>query len=330
MGLGDAPIDELPAEDRHLVQQIGQLGHRRRVSGGPGDGELTGRAERRGERSANRECALRLIEAVKRIGLSGREARNALATGKIRWRGAVVGDPDREVGEVAYDPRAPRTIPGRDPFVVHRDDDVVVVHKPARMLSVPAPGRREANLLEVVGRWFGSVYAVHRLDEETSGLMLVARSVAAQERLKSAFEVHDVERTYWLLANGELPSVRVSNLLVRDRGDGKRGSGEGGKPAVTTFVALEPLRGATFAEARLETGRTHQIRIHAAELGHPVLGDALYGGRGVAGRAPRVALHSVSIGFAHPASGQRLRFECPLPDDLAALRKQLGGTGPPR
>ncbi len=229
---------------------------------------------------------------------------------------------------MSYDARSPKLVVGRDPYVVYRDDAVVVIHKPARFLSVPAPGRRESNVLEFVGRLFGSTLPVHRLDEETSGLMVVARTAAAQAGLKDAFERHDVTRHYWLFTNGALRSQRVTSSLIRDRGDGLRGSGEGGKPAITEFESLESLRGATFAEARLFTGRTHQIRIHAAERGAAVLGDELYGGRGVGSRAPRVALHSVRLGFAHPLDGRPLTFECPLPDDLAALRRHLGGSGP--
>jgi 23S rRNA pseudouridine1911/1915/1917 synthase len=126
---------------------------------------------------------------------------------------------------------------------------------------------------------------------------------------------------------GEFPeTATVRNTLVRDRGDGLRGSGPGGKPAATHFKRVELLRGATLVEARLETGRTHQVRIHLAELGHPVLGDRLYGPR-VANAAPRLALHAWRLAFKHPFGGKEVKVEVPLADDMDRLRRDLAITG---
>ena len=114
-------------------------------------------------------------------------------------------------------------------------------------------------------------------------------------------------------------------MLVRNRGDGKRGTGEGddAKRAVTHFKVIQALRGATLVEATLETGRTHQVRIHLAEAGHPVLGDKLYGNQGSARRLGRVALHAAVLGFDHPSTQLKMRFDVPLADDMEKLRREL-------
>ena len=275
-----------------------------------------------------------LADVLRDRGLSGRSAREAAQTGKVRLGGVPSSDLGRAVdpAEVTVNLSAPRMVVGRDPFVLHRDPDLVVVVKPAGMLSVPAPGRRDIDVVGFVGRLFGAALAVHRLDEETSGLMMVALTARAQQALKRLLEVHEVERRYQALVDGAFLNPRtVDSVLFRNRGDGLRGSGEGrldaddGKRAVTHFRRLEGLRAATRIEARLETGRTHQVRIHAAESGHPILGDPLYASASIQRRSRRLALHAYRLEFRHPFGGP-LRWEIPLPDDLEALRVQLLGT----
>ncbi|MCB9673525.1 MAG: RluA family pseudouridine synthase [Alphaproteobacteria bacterium] len=274
---------------------------------------------------------MRLIDHLRAGGSSSREARALLDSGKVWLHGVPTRDGGREVdpAHVAVRPNAPRITVGRDVSIVWRDPRLAVVVKPAGMLAVPAPKRRETNVLAEVGRIAGAALPVHRLDEGTSGLMLVAFDAEAQEALKAQLEAHTVERRYLALAAGVLrrSPVTVDTTLVRDRGDGLRGSGapgaSGGKRAVTHLRTVEVLGRSSLVEATLETGRTHQVRIHCAEQGCPILGDALYGGRGVARAAPRVALHAYVLAFAHPGTGEALRFEIPLADDLEGLRRRL-------
>jgi 23S rRNA pseudouridine1911/1915/1917 synthase len=183
--------------------------------------------------------------------------------------------------------------------VVHEDDQVIVVDKPSGLLVAPTPESDRQNLAALLG-----VRVVHRIDLATSGLLVFARTEAANRALSAAFRVHDVERAYVAVVAGAV----AGDVGTIDRP-------VGGKRAVTHVSIEERLTGATRLRCRLETGRTHQIRIHLSELGHPVLGDPKYGA-GEAPRPPRLALHAAELGFEHPGSGQRVRFTSELPDDL--------------
>lgn len=179
----------------------------------------------------------------------------------------------------------------------------------------------------------GWIRPVHRLDRETSGLMVFARGVPAESGLGKQFRKHTVERRYLAIVQGRLgESRRIESILARDRGDGRRGStpqAEQGKHAVTHVKPLEDLGEYTLVECRLETGRTHQIRIHLAEAGHPLCGEKVYqkqpGRRDAKDRsgAPRIALHAAELGFVHPITGEVLHFKMPLPPDLAQLLARL-------
>lgn len=275
---------------------------------------------------------MRLIDHLKALGLDNRSARDAMATGKVRVGGVPTADPARAVdpADVHVDPRAPRMRVGRDLFVLRRDAHLAVVVKPPGMLAVPAPRRTETNAIAELGRMFGASHPVHRLDEGTSGLMLVAHDAETQVALKAQFEVHSVERSYVAIGWGRAPHAHLRTWLVRDRGDGLRGSGPatapGAKEAITRFEPIGRLGGASMCRATLETGRTHQVRIHAAESGFPLLGDPLYAPPHVARRHPRVALHAAVLGFDHPITGERWRFEIPLADDLEALARALASA----
>jgi 23S rRNA pseudouridine1911/1915/1917 synthase len=177
-----------------------------------------------------------------------------------------------------------------------------------------------------------SVRAVHRIDKDTSGLVVFARTPEAARGLGRQFRGHTVERTYLALVRGRARPGRIESWLVRDRGDGRRGSsgraGEG-QQAVTHVTVVEVLGEYTLVECRLETGRTHQVRIHLAEAGTPLCGERVYD-RPLHGKplpdgsgAPRVALHAATLGFEHPASGKRMRWASPLPKDLADLVARL-------
>jgi 23S rRNA pseudouridine1911/1915/1917 synthase len=253
-----------------------------------------------------------------------------------------------------------------DVRVVHVDDEVVVVDKPTGLtstrhheeLSWPARRRQAQPTLEelvpdAIGRHlhrrFGRVAgraepkrrrvppvrAVHRIDRETSGLVVFARTVPASRILAEQFRLHTTQRRYVALVVGRATARTIRTHLVRDRGDGRRGSvdGDDGKEAITHVATLEHFGDDyTLVECRLETGRTHQIRIHMSETGHPVCGERVYvGGRRDSAPdesgAARVMLHAADLGFVHPVTGAELQFTSPLPADMrkviADLRKRF-------
>jgi 23S rRNA pseudouridine1911/1915/1917 synthase len=174
--------------------------------------------------------------------------------------------------------------------------------------------------------------AVHRIDRETSGLMVFARTVDAERLLGKQFRDHSLHRVYLAVALGDVARQNFESSLVPDRGDGRRGSTRNpklGKRAVTHVKPVERLPGYTVVECQLETGRTHQIRIHLSEGGHPLCGDKVYRGP-YPGKpipddsgAPRVALHAAELAFQHPITGETLKFVMPLPADLAAFVNRL-------
>ena len=174
--------------------------------------------------------------------------------------------------------------------------------------------------------------AVHRIDRETSGLMIFARTVDAERILGTQFRAHSLHRVYIAVALGDVREQTFESYLVPDRGDGRRGSTPNrklGKRAMTHVKPIERLNGYTVVECRLETGRTHQIRIHLSEAGHPLCGDKVYRGP-FPGKpipddsgAPRVALHAAELGFEHPITGEPLKFVMPLPPDMTRLVDRL-------
>ncbi|MCA3181198.1 MAG: RluA family pseudouridine synthase [Burkholderiaceae bacterium] len=217
--------------------------------------------------------------------------------------------------------------------VVHEDADLMVIDKPAGLVVHPAPGHWRGTLMN------GLLHArpdsaklpragiVHRLDKDTSGLMMVARSEGAFERLTAALAARTVVRRYLAVVEGvPPPRFTVDAPIGRDPRDRLRMAvvaPERGRPAVTHVERLASVERAATLECRLETGRTHQIRVHLAHRGHPLVGDALYGGRTRAGFA-RQALHAWRLELEHPASGAPMAFASPLPDDLVALLVALG------
>ncbi len=196
--------------------------------------------------------------------------------------------------------------------VVHEDADVIVVDKPAGLLTAPTPESDRGNLADQLGRrGTGPVLVVHRLDLPTSGLLVFARTDAASRALAERFKVHDVDRVYLAVLGGKLAGEREVDAPVD------------GRPARTRFAAVEPLDEATLVRCTLDTGRQHQIRVHAAGMGHPVLGDRRYGEPTAADPPPRMALHATHLGFVHPTSGEKLSFDSPWPADLARWLERL-------
>ncbi|MGE5193627.1 MAG: RluA family pseudouridine synthase, partial [Deltaproteobacteria bacterium] len=174
--------------------------------------------------------------------------------------------------------------------------------------------------------------AVHRIDRETSGLMIFARTVDAERRLGLQFREHSLHRVYLAVALGDIREQTFESYLVPDRGDGRRGSTKNrklGKRAITHVKPIERLNGYTVVECRLETGRPNQIRNHLSEAGHPLCGDKVYRGP-FPGKpipdesgAPRLALHATELGFEHPITGEPLKFVMPLPPDMTRLIDRL-------
>jgi 23S rRNA pseudouridine1911/1915/1917 synthase len=178
------------------------------------------------------------------------------------------------------------------------------------------------------------VRPVHRLDRDTSGLLVFARTAEAQKHLEHQFRVHSTRRRYLAVVRGAVEAQTIESQLVRDRGDGRRGSTtlpNVGKRAVTHVRPVERLGDYTLIECRLETGRTHQIRIHLAERGHPLCGEKVYGqplfraGQPDSSGAPRLALCAVELGFVHPATAEAMHFESPPPPDFAEFLRRLRG-----
>ena len=218
--------------------------------------------------------------------------------------------------------------------VVYEDDDVLVVNKPAGMVSHPASGSRADTLVNALLAHVGTLPGeplraglVHRLDRDTSGLLLVAKTPAALATLGKAMRKRYIEREYLGLVAGipEAERGTIEGAIGRDsRHRMKFAVVSGGRPAVTHYELREPLRGASELLFRLETGRTHQIRVHMAAFGHPIIGDPLYGGRA----DPRVtidgqALHAWRLRFRHPRTGEQLAFEAPPPSEYVRARDAL-------
>jgi 23S rRNA pseudouridine1911/1915/1917 synthase len=213
-----------------------------------------------------------------------------------------------------------------EPLIVHLDRRFAVVDKPAGLVVHPARGHRGPTLVSELGDLLGGGEPqrpgiVHRLDKETSGLMLVARDDEAHRRLSRMVAEREVARTYLALIEGR-PASRAGTIdapLGRDHRAPERRAvrGRGARDARTHFEVIEALPADSLVEARLETGRTHQIRVHFAAIGHPVAGDPRYGHAHRHG-LERQFLHSARLELADPFSGRPLRFESELPDDLVA------------
>ncbi|MGB7588098.1 MAG: RluA family pseudouridine synthase [Solirubrobacterales bacterium] len=211
--------------------------------------------------------------------------------------------------------------------VVHLDEALAVIDKPAGLVVHSAPSHHGTTLVDELADILGGGEdqrrpgIVHRLDKETSGLLVVARSDAAHAALQGQVRRHEVERVYLALAHGRLASRTgtIDAPIGRARRQRQRMAVAGAAPrhARTHFTVLDLLRHDTYLEVRLETGRTHQIRAHFAAIGHPLVGDATYGGKETYG-LQRQFLHAHRLAFKHPISGEAMAFSSPLPADLSA------------
>lgn len=268
------------------------------------------------------DAGLRLDQVIAKHvpGLSRRKARAVIDLGGVFVDRARVKVASRfvkpgQVIEVNVGGALTAALPPPVPTIVFVDEHVIVADKPAGLVTAPTPESDRGDLLDQLAKLYGEVYLVHRIDLPTSGLLVFARTRDANKRLGDAFKVHDIEREYRAVAVGEVTAHTIERPV-----DGKR--------AVTHVSVIEALAGATLVSARLETGRTHQIRLHLAGEGTPLAGDREHGGeksRTFVPRAPRLALHAARLGFAHPASGERVMFESTMPADLAAWIARLRG-----
>lgn len=219
--------------------------------------------------------------------------------------------------------------------IVHEDDSILVIDKPAGLVTHPGAGNWQGTLLNALLHYLPRANTipragiVHRLDKDTSGLMVVAKTLEAQTQLVRDLQARSVKRVYWAVALGVFahqegsietgigrhPTQRVK-MAVFD--NGKPGS----KPALTYWKVIRQFRRAAWVECRLATGRTHQIRVHLTHLGHPLLGDSVYRGKASSAGLPpfqRQALHAVRLGLVHPATGEPMEWEAPPPADFADL-----------
>lgn len=273
-------------------------------------------------------------------GKSWNEVRRLARTGKIFVNGVPQLDPVQLVAAGAEvelrqnAPRATRTPSLPKSAILYLDAHVVVVEKPPGISTVPYDENERGTLDQLVMETISErgrrapLGVVHRIDKETSGVVVFTRSMSAKLALKNQFRFHTVGRRYVAIAHGAVKSATIKSRLVQDRGDGRRGSTENeelGREAITHVKMLEKLRGATLVECRLETGRTHQIRIHLSERGHPLVGERVYSKnyRGTLIEAPRLMLHARELTFEHPATGKLLAFEQAMPADMQAVLTAL-------
>ncbi len=291
-------------------------------------------------------------------GPSWNDVRKLIAARRVQVGDAICSDEARRLKEnenvvlLEHPKPLPRTAHPERLVVRHLDEHVVVVEKPSGVNTVRHPAelewseeRRQLDpTLQDLTQWavahqlgrpaseIPRLRIVHRLDKETSGLVVFARSVLAERTLGLQFRKHTVVRRYLAVVPGILSAQTIRSNLVDDRGDGRRGSTrlpDIGKEAVTHVALEERLTGYTLLSCRLETGRTHQIRIHLSEAGHPVCGDKVYVKRANGemfedkSGAPRLALHATELGFEHPATGDHLHWSMPLPGDLAKFVERL-------
>ncbi|MDR0787585.1 MAG: RluA family pseudouridine synthase [Gemmatimonadota bacterium] len=283
------------------------------------------------------------------FGVSRSRAEQLIEDGQVlvngeRWKKRDRPVPGDRVSVWLPSPEPSTVEPQAIPLdIVYQDEDLLVLNKPAGLVVHPAPGNRSGTLVNALLHavedlsGIGGVLRpgiVHRLDRDTSGLMVVAKNDIAHQRLSDALKRREVRRGYLAAAWGHLSAdaLTVDAPIARSTTDRKRMAVvEGGRRALTRFRLVERWRAADLISAQLETGRTHQIRVHLRHIGHPVVGDETYGRgaeRGISGsahpwavafarRVRRQFLHAAELAFEHPRTGEAMRFEAPLPEELA-------------
>lgn len=268
-------------------------------------------------------------------------AAKAIEEGRVLVSGKVPSKSLKLTGNetIEFTPEEPAPIdavPQDIPLdVVYEDDDVIVVNKPSGLVVHPAPGHSDGTLVNALLYHCGASLSgvggalrpgiVHRIDRDTSGLIIAAKNDYAHQFLSAQLADHTLARTYECIVVGNLreDSGTVDAPIARDSRDRKRMAVvPGGRRAVTHWTALARYPGYTHVQCRLETGRTHQIRVHMAYLGHPILGDTVYGAKKPVPGLTGQCLHAVGLQFIHPRTKELVSLSCPLPGEFtAALRK---------
>ena len=288
-----------------------------------------------------------------RLGVAWSTARAMCERNKITVDGVLADDPSRRVrlGQaLAIDHTAPRPVPKAlavaKQRILFEDSQLVVINKPAGVSSVPYEKDEKFTAMDLVrDGWRAEgrkateqpLYVVHRIDKDTSGLLMFAKTRPAERELQQRFRHHDIRRRYLCVVHGYCLGRTIESYLIKDRGDGLRGSlapwkvelGHGGRLALTHVEVLEHIGNlATLCAVQIETGKTHQIRIHLAESGHPIIGERVYirdfTRRGQTPLAcPRLLLHAETLGFTHPQTEEDLMFQEDPPTDFADALSRL-------
>ena len=276
-------------------------------------------------------------------GLTRSAAARLLEEGRVTDRGRPVAKNLRvrlgQVLEVTLpEPEEPEARPQDIPLdVVYEDEDVIVVNKPTGMVVHPAPGHPDGTLVNALLYHCGESLSgvggqnrpgiVHRIDRDTSGLIIAAKNDAAHLALAAQLADHTLARTYECLAVGNFreDSGTVNAPIGRHPVDRKRMAvvRQGGREAVTHWEVIARYPGVTHLRCRLETGRTHQIRVHLAHIGHPILGDTVYGAKKPVPGLTGQCLHAVGLRFLHPRTGEPVELTCPLPEEFVRMLDKL-------
>lgn len=275
-------------------------------------------------------------------GLTRSAAARLIETGQV----LVDGKPARKSAKLAGGETVEVTLPDPEPAdalpqdipldVVYEDDDVIVVNKPSGLVVHPAPGHPDGTLVNALLHHCGGSLSgvggelrpgiVHRIDRDTSGLIIAAKNDAAHQALAAQLADHTLARTYEAVAAGSFreDAGTVDAPIGRCLSDRKKMAVvPNGKRAVTHWEVLERFPGYTYVRCRLETGRTHQIRVHMAHLGHPIYGDTVYGGKKPVPGLTGQCLHAVGLRFVHPRTGETVELSCPLSGEFQALLEKL-------
>ena len=274
--------------------------------------------------------------------LTRAQAARLIADGAVTLAGKPAGKSVRvRAGDMVAltlpEPEPIDAVPQSIPLnVVYEDDDVIVVDKPSGLVVHPAPGHPDGTLVNALLYHCGGSLSgiggalrpgiVHRIDRDTSGLIIAAKNDAAHRYLQAQLADHTLARTSECLAVGTIRDERgtIDAPIARDARDRKRMAVQsGGREAVTHWEVVARYRGATHLRCRLETGRTHQIRVHLAYLGHPILGDTVYGAKKPVPGLTGQCLHAVGLRFLHPRTGEPVELRSPLPDEFTSMLRKL-------
>ena len=282
-------------------------------------------------------CLARMADGVTRSA-----AARAIAEGRVLVNGRAAGKSLKLSGgeQIEFTPEEPAPIsaaPQDIPLdVVYEDGDVIVVNKPSGLVVHPAPGHPDGTLVNALLHHCGSSLSgvggalrpgiVHRIDRDTSGLIIAAKNDMAHQSLAAQLADHTLARTYECIVTGNLreDSGTVDAPIARDSRDRKRMAVvSGGRRAVTHWEVIARYPGYTDLRCQVEARRTHQIRVHMAYLGHPILGDTVYGAKKPVPGLTGQCLHAVALRFLHPRTGEAVSLSCPLPEEFTAMLRRI-------